>query len=332
MGGWWLLAPSCISCTLALRNSSSCVQKRELINRTAIAMHKHNKMGGKRGRPQTRETFVQICAQTLVLCIVLSLGIAALLYLKLNPENMNVMLLKYFTAKSQAETDVPLVEVKPVTQAFIAMPLPGEVTRYTTALPLTFERALHLMQDNEEFRTLLTDAVRDCGLQAVYFETPPITATSAATQPFEFILKNDPMLGEKQVDLTAFADKLNIEGVADVITFKNRAGDADFVVPHIQQEISTSAYVHIAIFLRLAPKSQIDSFWQLLASTALARLDEKFTYISTSGKGPSFLHLRLDSSPKYYTYQEYRDKVLPHPIESDKVPDAETIPADQPNQ
>ena len=44
-----------------------------------------------------------------------------------------------------------------------------------------------------------------------------------------------------------------------------------------------------------------------LARELLARIDYRTLWLSTSGLGVAWLHLRLDHEPKYYQYAPYRD-------------------------
>ena len=68
------------------------------------------------------------------------------------------------------------------------------------------------------------------------------------------------------------------------------------------------AYTHLAVFCRNAPATQVDGLWKLLASEFLVRLEstEAAVWLSTSGLGVSWLHFRLDNSPKYYQYSPYK--------------------------
>jgi len=45
---------------------------------------------------------------------------------------------------------------------------------------------------------------------------------------------------------------------------------------------------------------------QRLAREALARLSDRPLWISTAGMGVNWLHVRLDSRPKYYRHAPYK--------------------------
>merc|ERR1712178_628268 len=70
-------------------------------------------------------------------------------------------------------------------------------------------------------------------------------------------------------------------------------------------------YTHIASFFRQAPPEQQDRQWLTLARALDERLREvgrrTNVWVSTNGLGVSWLHMRLDLTPKYYQYKAYRD-------------------------
>jgi len=68
-------------------------------------------------------------------------------------------------------------------------------------------------------------------------------------------------------------------------------------------------YAQLATFVR---EAKIDEVYSLLKLTAL-KMDEVVKknqpiWLSTSGLGVYWLHMRIDTFPKYYTYFEYRNK------------------------
>ena len=69
---------------------------------------------------------------------------------------------------------------------------------------------------------------------------------------------------------------------------------------------SFTDYPHLASFVRTAPEEQIQDFWKEVSQTYDADLGESPKWLSTSGLGVYWLHVRVDSRPKYYTYSPYR--------------------------
>ena len=62
----------------------------------------------------------------------------------------------------------------------------------------------------------------------------------------------------------------------------------------------------LAAFLRGAPKLQIQATWKAAASALRQTLGTRPTWLSTSGLGVPWVHLRLDRFPKYYQFDPYR--------------------------
>merc|ERR1711860_49151 len=69
-------------------------------------------------------------------------------------------------------------------------------------------------------------------------------------------------------------------------------------------------YAHLAKFVQKASDKQQLALWQKLGEALKQKLEEKtsaYIWVSTSGTGVPWLHLRIDSKPKYYTFEAYKD-------------------------
>ncbi|MEM8892222.1 MAG: hypothetical protein AAGD28_29855, partial [Bacteroidota bacterium] len=119
--------------------------------------------------------------------------------------------------------------------------------------------------------------------------------------PYEFVLVNSPSLARVSADRNSFAAKFN---EASVVSFKNLGRDASLIVPCPLDAVTD--YPHLASFVRTAPEEQIHDFWKEVSMTYEADLGESPKWLSTSGLGVYWLHVRVDSRPKYYTYSPYR--------------------------
>ena len=168
--------------------------------------------------------------------------------------------------------------------------------------PLSFTHALSLWQTSETFRTFFIELLADSPFPAFRWETPSITKSSV-DRPFEFVLHNAPHLTNTP-DLHAFAGHFPApsSGVS-VISFRNLGNDATLIVP--APIAPHTAYAHLAIFLRQAPGPQKHALFQLIGQTARQLLSHSPLWISTAGMGVAWLHIRLDSRPKYYGYVPY---------------------------
>jgi hypothetical protein len=112
-------------------------------------------------------------------------------------------------------------------------------------------------------------------------------------------------------DANAFADKLEcLPAVSVGCAFHNLGGDATLVAPRRRNMPEDSRiYSHLASFVRGATPQQISQYWHLVAQTYLDRLNAKSNqisvWLSTSGTGIAWLHMRLDDRPKYYQYRPF---------------------------
>ena len=155
------------------------------------------------------------------------------------------------------------------------------------------------------FCAIFSKALADVPLDAYFWETPPLDATTI-DRPFECVLIAAPMLALRPADSRPFAARFNAaDESTQAIAFANVGGDADLVVPCDRH--GGGDYAHLATFLRTAPEDQIREVWHLVAKTAALRLGRgDRCWISSSGLGVAWLHVRLDSSPKYYAHAPYR--------------------------
>jgi hypothetical protein len=90
------------------------------------------------------------------------------------------------------------------------------------------------------------------------------------------------------------------------VTFPNLGGDAVLVAPCPGG--SPQAYPHLAAFVRAAPMYQQHALWRRVGEAVDAWIGATSdpVWVSTAGQGVFWLHVRLDSRPKYYNYELYR--------------------------
>jgi hypothetical protein len=171
--------------------------------------------------------------------------------------------------------------------------------QYADNSPVTYRDVLHLWQNDEAFRTYFTQLLAASPIAAYRWETPPVTKATL-DRPFEFVLLPCPGL-ERRPDRAAFAEHYGKRKL--VVAFDNLGGDATLVVPTPQAD--DSAYGHLAAFVRHAPQDQQHVLWQEVARAMERRVGEKPVWLSTAGMGVAWLHVRLDSRPKYYGHRPY---------------------------
>lgn len=173
--------------------------------------------------------------------------------------------------------------------------------------PITFDEALKLLEDNDTFRTSFIQTLKvGVDYPAYFFETPGMSQESSKVEAFEFYLGDAPDLARSVQDEYSFKDYFKPN--CDVVSFYNLGGDAKLVVPCPVKK-GEAVYTHLALFNRQAPEDQVQEYWKQVAKAMRQELQTsqgQTRWMSTNGMGVSWLHMRLDSVPKYYTYQPYK--------------------------
>ena len=168
--------------------------------------------------------------------------------------------------------------------------------------PVGYGRVLKLWRLDEGFRTAFMRVLAEAPFAAYRWETPPVTQATVA-RPFAFVLLDAPEL-DSPADAVSFADRFaNAPGAHTVVDFPNLGGDAILVVP--KPMAASSAYTHLAAFIREAPAAQRHELWQTVGAAMEARRGVRPVWLSTAGAGVAWLHVRLDSRPKYYGHRPY---------------------------
>lgn len=207
---------------------------------------------------------------------------------------------------------------------------------------LSFEKILGLFTDpasgiHNFFHNLLRTHFKyaETG-EGYFFECPAITAITV-TRDFEFVLIPSRALSKVKANCRAFSEHLSEAGNQSVVSFPNIGGDTLLIVPcpllssnvipttdtadNVTDSIhshtcsidtkNSYTYAHLADFIKTAPAVQQLQLWKKLAEETIRRLsslsDGQKLWISTSGLGVSWLHIRLDSVPKYYNYEPYQE-------------------------
>jgi len=166
--------------------------------------------------------------------------------------------------------------------------------------PIPFADVITLWRTDPDFRSFFIALLADSSFSAFRWETPPITSANA-DRDFEFVLMRSDAL-DRPVDISAFASHFTDNGVE---TFPNLGGDAVMVVPC--PVASASIYGHLASFIRNAPESQVHQLWQSVGAAMQERINDQPVWLNTAGMGVSWLHVRLDSRPKYYGFLPFKE-------------------------
>ncbi|MGH9773099.1 MAG: DUF6940 family protein [Candidatus Acidiferrales bacterium] len=169
---------------------------------------------------------------------------------------------------------------------------------------LIFADFAKLLKTSAGFRTLFNDALAKMPFEAFRWEMPPVTRSNV-DRTFECVVLESPEL-LCPPELHAFDAQFNGRRAPEVLGFPNLGNDAFMVVPCPGTPLS--AYAHLGAFVRHAPEEQRDQLWRKVGEALDARIGTAPIWLNTAGAGVAWLHVRLDSRPKYYCHAPYRNE------------------------
>lgn len=156
--------------------------------------------------------------------------------------------------------------------------------------------------ESKYFRFYYNTLLKDSSFIAFFWENIPFTKNSL-TIDYEFSLVNSTSLMNQKSDPSAFDDYFKKE--EEVVSFSNLRGDANLIVPCPNQNLDS--YSHIGNFVRSSDMNQIDKLWEMVGNEISKSLRDNPIWLSTAGLGVPWLHIRIDSNPKYYRTLAYRN-------------------------
>ena len=178
-----------------------------------------------------------------------------------------------------------------------------KITLLREATPLQFFDVIEGWVSDDAFRCFFNQLLADAPFKAFFWETPPVTQ-STRNRLFECVIVDSPALVGVHTDSNAFAEHFEcVDADEEVVGFSNLGHDVFLVAPCPMGVLDL--YPHLATFVRDGPATQQQVFWQRVGAAMTERLSDQPLWLSTSGMGVYWLHVRLDSYPKYYTYHPY---------------------------
>ncbi len=166
---------------------------------------------------------------------------------------------------------------------------------------LSFREVIDLMQNSLKFRQFLTDVLRESPYAGYFWEVKPVME-NRLDEDFEFVLVNAEIFTQLQPEKEDFEQYF--ERGKSVVAFPNLGRDAQLIAP--TNIVEDECYTHLATFVRNAPEGQVEQFWKRVGEEYEAAIDDTPHWLSTSGLGVYWLHVRVDTRPKYYQYKPYQ--------------------------
>jgi len=152
--------------------------------------------------------------------------------------------------------------------------------------------------------------IATCPFEALCLELPPLRA-GTLDLPFEAMLVASPALAGTRADPSDFDEAFRAAGDASAARFGNLGGDAILVAPRPPAPGAGATFDggHLAAFARTAEPAAFAAVFRLAAEHLIAAIPAgRPLWLSTAGLGVPWLHLRLDTRPKYYRHRPYADE------------------------
>lgn len=168
---------------------------------------------------------------------------------------------------------------------------------------LSFRTVFTLWETDENFRLFYLSILRDNNFESFFWEHPALIS-SLLDQPYELMLLRSRSLHLYKIDATSFASYFKTK--EQIVNFDNLGKNARLIVPTPQAAMD--GYKHFASVVRTAPLEQQHQLLRQIGSLMLERIHpEKYIWLNTAGSGVTWLHIRLDSRPKYYKTNAYKN-------------------------
>lgn len=169
---------------------------------------------------------------------------------------------------------------------------------------LSFREVLDLWKNEEQFSIFYKEEIIRLGFDDFYWEHPALSK-SYLDCVYECICKKSSIFSSMQLDERAFSEHIHKNEL--VVHFPNLGKNAELIVP--TKQVADPIYLHLGLFLRKAPLVQINQLFKEIASQIYVALDKhSYIWLNTAGLGVIWLHVRLDTSPKYYKTMAFKNK------------------------
>ena len=167
---------------------------------------------------------------------------------------------------------------------------------------ISYQSWISHLKNAGPFTDFFIDTLKSSEHAGFFWEVKPVSRTKIEDD-FEFVLVKSNSLPNVKADEYTFQKYFTER--KKVVTFPNLGGDAQLIVPTLLND--PNHYAHLATFVRNAPINQVREFWQTTAAVYEQAIGEKTVWLSTAGLGVYWLHVRIDSRPKYYRFGAYKN-------------------------
>lgn len=168
---------------------------------------------------------------------------------------------------------------------------------------LTFEEVFESWESNPKFVAFYKDELIKLNFEAFYWEHPAMKKEFLGKK-YECILQRSRPLEHLPINESAFKDYIHLN--AQATDFMNLGKNARLVVP--TKRTDKEIYNHMSKFIRLAEQEQIIEVFKRVGKSILEEIEsQKLIWLNTAGLGVIWLHIRMDTRPKYYKTTRYKE-------------------------
>lgn len=168
---------------------------------------------------------------------------------------------------------------------------------------LSFNEVFELWRNHPEFVDFYKNELLKLKYEAFYWEHPALNK-KFLEKKYECILQRSKPLEYLASNEDAF--KKYIFSADQVVDFMNLGKNAKLIVP--TKKTNKDIYNHLGKFIRGAENEQIVAVFKRVGTLILEEIKtQNLIWLNTAGLGIIWLHIRMDTRPKYYKTITYKD-------------------------
>ena len=160
------------------------------------------------------------------------------------------------------------------------------------------------LSPSSEIRSVLARGLCDLPGESYFWECRPFESISKSkVTKFEFVVIPAP--GLQNVPSESYRFQEHFQTDLDYAIFQNPTRNATFISP-VPTKFNQDNAQHLIKYLRHASEPLQEELFRNIGQEVIKLLEEGTVWLSTSGFGVYWLHVRLDRVPKYYKHEPYR--------------------------
>ncbi|MBD0403283.1 hypothetical protein [Flammeovirga sp. EKP202] len=170
---------------------------------------------------------------------------------------------------------------------------------------LSFKEVFNLWKTDRLFVDFYSEELLKIIGKAFFWEHPPLLQNNL-DRDYELVIRKTRSYDNKTINDLAFQEHFNTD--EKVAVFYNLGKNAKLIVP-VVEESDKEIYKHIGIFMDQGDSSQIRALFCEIGNQMFYELETgKQIWLNTAGLGVLWLHIRLDTRPKYYKTKHYKNR------------------------